>query len=205
MTWQSARRERGFTLLEMLVALVVLGFVVAGLSQGLRFGLRATVRQERQSAERGDLDAVDRALRRLINQMEPGTSREPNLVLGEAAAVAFTTDLGDAARALATSQAEIRLSVENGRLVMAWRPFVHALRLAPAPPPQRTVLLDGLDRIEFSYWGQAGEGQAAWSSVWQQKALPALIRIRLVFQPGSTRRWPDIVAGPARPLPPGDS
>lgn len=204
-TPKPTRRDRGFTLLEMLVALVVLGFVVAGLSQGLRFGLRATDRQERQSAERGDLDAIDRLLRRLIVQMEPGTSREPNPVIGDSNAVAFTTDLGDAARALATSQAEVRLAIESGRLVMAWRPFVHAQRLTPAPPPQRTVLLEGLDRIELAYWGREGDEPAAWRSAWQQKALPTLIRIRLIFQPGANRRWPDIVAAPARPLPPPDS
>ena len=39
------KQDSGFTLMETLVALVVLGFIVAGLAQGLRFGLVAWDRQ----------------------------------------------------------------------------------------------------------------------------------------------------------------
>ena len=195
------RRQAGFTLLEILVALVVLGLVVAGLSQGLRFGLRATARQERLAAERGDLDAVDRLLRRLVAQMDPGTSRTPGIAIGEAGAVTFTTDLGAAASALATTQAEVRLGVEGSALVLRWRPAPHAVRLVPPEPPRREVLLDGLQRLDLAYWGQAGDGPPAWQGAWQQPALPLLIRIRLVFAAGSGQHWPDIVAGPARPRP----
>ena len=200
------KRDAGFTLLEILVALVVLGFVVAGLSQGLRFGLRATERMERLSVERGDLDAVDRLLRRLVTQMDPGTARTPSAIAGDQASLAFPTDLGAAASALATTHADVLLQAQAGRLVLRWRPTPHVVPLVPPPPPQDTVLLDGIDRIELSYWGAAGEAPPAWRSEWNQKTLPLLVRIRLVFPPASppasTRHWPDIVAAPARPRPP---
>lgn len=196
------RRQAGFTLLEILVALVVLGFVVAGLSQGLRFGLRATERSERLSMERGDLDAVDRLLRRLVAQMDPGTRRTPAAVEGDAASFAFATDLGAAAGALATTQADVRIAAQGGRLVLRWTPARHVTPLAPPAPPQDTVLLDGLDRVELSYWGtDGGDARPSWRTEWRQRALPLLVRIRLVFPAGSARRWPDIVAGPARPAP----
>ena len=196
-------RDAGFTLIEVLAALVVLGFVVAGIGQGLRFGLDATARQERQAAARGDLEAVDRVLRRIVGHMEPGTEREPNPVLGEPAALAFTTDLGAAASALATTRAEVRLAVEAGTLVLRWRPSRHAVPFGPPPPPDQAVLLEGLDRIELSYWGPQGDAPPAWHAEWRQRAVPALVRIRLSFPAGSPRRWPDIVIAPATPSPAG--
>ena len=42
--------RRGFTLLEMLAVLAVLGLLLAGLSQGIRFGLRAWDMQAREVA-----------------------------------------------------------------------------------------------------------------------------------------------------------
>ncbi len=195
------KRDAGFTLLEILVALVVLGFVVAGLAQGLRFGLRATDRQERLSVERGDLDAVDRLLRRLVTQMQPGTNRAPAATAGESFRLSFTTDLGAAASMLATTEAEAQLRVEDGRLVLSWRPFLHVRRLAPPPPPRTVTLLDGLDHIELAYWGKTGDAPPEWSRTWHASTLPLLVRIRLVFPTGTGRHWPDIVAGPARPSP----
>ena len=195
------KRHAGFTLLEILVALVVLGFVIAGLSQGLRFGLRATERQERMSAEQGDLQAVDRLLRRLITQMDPGTARTPASAVGTSESLSFSTDLGAAADALATTTATVRLAAEEGKLVLRWRTDRHVIRFTPPPAPERTVVFDGLDRLELAYWGATDGQAAAWHQAWRQKTLPLLVRIRLVFPAQSGRRWPDIVAAPATPLP----
>ncbi len=195
------RREGGFTLLEVLVALVVLGFVVAGLTQGLRFGLQATARQERFTAERGDIDAVDRLLRRLLTQMDPGTSRTPTAVAGGRSSVAFVTDLGAAAAQLGGTDAQVRLGVEGGRLVLSWRPAPHVVRLGPPPPMRTATLLDGLERVEFAYWGAVGKEAPGWKRDWQGTALPSLVRVRLLFPEKGGRQWPDIVAGPARPRP----
>ena len=59
-------RDAGFTLLELLVALVVLGFILAGLAQGVHYGLRAIDSQAQLVGSRGELNAVDRALYRLV-------------------------------------------------------------------------------------------------------------------------------------------
>jgi general secretion pathway protein J len=60
------RRQSGFTLLEMLVALVVLGFLMVGLTQGLRAGLTMWGAQTRRVGETADLDAGARVLRRIL-------------------------------------------------------------------------------------------------------------------------------------------
>lgn len=190
------RQPGGFTLLEVLVALVVLGFMMAGLAQGVRFGTRAWDTQARVIAERGELDAVDRALRRLIERMAPGRDREPAGVRGEADRLAFTSELPLAASAIARA-ADVAILVGGGRLVLRWTPHLHARRLGPDPVPTEEVLLHGVARVEFAYWAPAG----AWTSVWSERAPPALVRVRVVFPEGDRRRWPDIVAAPLRERP----
>ena len=192
--------DAGFTLLEVLVALVVLGFLMAGLTQGTRFGLRALDRQAARAATAGDLDAVDRVVRRLIEAMDPGNARESPVVEGSRGALRMVTDLGAAAAALGEGAAEVRLSVEAGRLVMLWAPARHVTPLGPPPAPRRAVLLEGVAALDLAYWGTAEEGGApGWQPAWAQPSLPLLVRVRLVFpDTNPARRWPDIVAAPRR-------
>src|SRR5438034_9834053 len=62
-------RQSGFTLLEMLVVLGVLGFLMVGLTQGVRAGLTIWGAQTRRVAETADLDAGARVLRRLLSRI----------------------------------------------------------------------------------------------------------------------------------------
>ena len=189
------RRDSGFTLLEVLVALTVLGFLTLGLTQGVRFGLLAWDRQTRILATRSELDAVDRLLRRLVEQMNPGTRRDPPVVNGAARSIEFRTDLGPAAGPLGVRDADIRLVAQDGLLLLRWRPHLRAIRLAP-PPLTDTELLRGVEAIEIAYWDEA-----EWRAEWTRRSLPPLIRLRLRFAEGDRRRWPDILAAPLREAP----
>ena len=51
----SLGQQSGFTLLELLVALVVLGFLMVGLTQGVRTGLAMWGAQTRRLGETGEL------------------------------------------------------------------------------------------------------------------------------------------------------
>lgn len=190
------RDEAGFTLLEVLVALTVLGFLMLGLTQGIRFGLLAWDRQTRITEARLELDALDRLLRRVMEQMDPGTQRDPPAIEGGANRLAFRTDLGPAAGALGIRDADVRLAVAGGQLVLGWRPHLRAIRFGPPPPMDETVLLRGVAALDIAYWGQAG-----WQAGWSERRLPALVRLRLRFAEGDRRRWPDIVAAPLREAP----
>ncbi len=192
-------REAGFTLLEIIVALVVLGVLFASLSQGVRFGFASWGRQD-QALRRGEaLSATDRTLRRLIEQMDPGSEREGATLAGRAHAMAFIAPLPGGAGA-SPAPADMRLGVNDGHLVLSWLPHRHAVRLVPAPPPQTTVLLDGISGIDLGYWS---DGSQRWSSSWTNNTLPDLVRIRIVFGEHDPRHWPDIVEAPVRAQVPG--
>ena len=188
-------REAGFTLLEVLVALAVFGFLLAGLAQGTQFGLRAWATQSRGIEAHADLDAADRTLRLLVGSMAPGSANEPPNIVGDAHRLAFSTAL-PAAAALQSREADAVLLAEARppRLVLRWTPRLHAVRLGPPPPPQDAELLPGVQRIDLSYWRPDGAG--GWLPAWSGHEPPALVRIHLVF--ADARHWPDIVVAPMR-------
>jgi general secretion pathway protein J len=189
------RMPPGFTLLEVLVALVVLGLILAGLAQGTQFGLRVTRRQTQVIADAGDMDAAERLLRRLIEQMNPGTTTHAPFLAGGPGSLGFTANLAAAAPALGVAEADVSLGVTaDHRLVLRWTPHLHATPLGPPPPVQEATLLPGVLRAEFAYWSSSG----TWLATWPEQTLPELVRITLVFQPELGRHWPAIIAEPMR-------
>ena len=189
-------RQAGFTLLEILVALVVLGFLIAGLSQGVRFGLQSWEAQTRRIAVAGDMDAIDRALRRLIEDMQPGDQLQPNRLQGTAHTIVFQSRLPLAATAGAGRDADVALGVDDRhRLVLRSTPHPHAARLAVALPATQTVLLEHIDHVDFGYWRGTGKAPG-WTASWGDPQLPGLVRVRIAFIKGDRRHWTDLLAAP---------
>jgi general secretion pathway protein J len=186
-------RRNGFTLLELLVALAVFGLLLEGLTQGLQYGLRAWHSQVRIIDRSEQLDAVDRALRQMIAVMDPGDSLDPPPFSGSRDRLEFVTVLPAAAAGLTVRRIEAALLVDkSSRLVLRWRPWMHAVHLRPVPPPVETELLRGVQGLELAFLSSGGR----WVGTWRNQDLPALIRIRILFPPGDPRHWPDIVTAP---------
>lgn len=188
MTHGPRGRHAGFTLLEVLVALAVLGIVMASLAGGTQLGLAAAGSQARAVAERQDLEPVDRLLRRVVAGIAlPNDPRQAGLVGSRTGFACLTKSPapGAASRVDAVVTAD-----GDHRLVLRWSAHLHAARLLPRPPPAEEVLLQGLDRLEVSYLSPDRSG---WLGSWNRTDLPALVRIQLVFAPGDRRSWPPIV------------
>lgn len=187
-------RPGGFTLLEVVVALALLGLLLVMLGQAVLVGSRATAVHRRIVQAQLDITPVERALRHMIERMDPGVYPQPPVVRGSANAVSFTTELPDASTG-GTMVADVRLEAEGGRLLLWWTPHGRGLPFAALPAPQRTVLLDQVARLDLDY-APKGAG-AAWQGDWSAPALPGLVRVRLVPGPGG-RSWPPIVVRPLR-------
>src|SRR5438045_3234309 len=140
----------------MVVVVTVLGFLVIGLTQGVRTGLTLWEAQSRRVGETAELDASARILRALLNGIAPppafgagGTGGEE--LKGAAASLAF---VGDLPTGLGTTQrADITLELSRGRVVLRWTPHRHELSAAAAPPPTETELVSNVERLDLAYWG----------------------------------------------------
>ena len=197
-------RQGGFTLLEMIVVVTVLGFLMIGLTHGVRTGLAIWEAQSRRVGETAELDAAARLLRSLLSGIAPSGLAASGLAPGGAGGVQLKgaaqnlAFVGDLPTGLGTTQrADITLELSRGRLVLSWTPHRHELTTATAPQPSQTELIGNVERLDLAYWGTPRGGQeAGWQSEWDGPAIPELIRVRLVLGENDRRRFPDLIAAP---------
>jgi general secretion pathway protein J len=199
---RSPHRQRGFTLLELLVALAVFGFLVVGLTQGVRAGLQMWGAQRHRLRDTAELDAAARALRNLLTgipQVMPAGFAEGATGRGGVRGTAHRfTFVGDLPTGLGTvRRADIRLELDRHRLVLLWAPHRHESLAGPPPRPTETELVGAVERLQFAYWGPPVPGQPSeWVAAWRGPGNPPLIRVRLFFKKGDPRHWPDLIAAP---------
>jgi general secretion pathway protein J len=193
------QRPTGFTLLEMLVALIVLGFLVVGLSQGVRTGLQLWATQTRRTSGTAELDSTARVLRTLLSGIPvvPATAGTPPRAIAFKGTAERVDFVGDLPTGLGTAnRADITLALQGERLILVWTPHCHELA-GTMPAPSETELLHSVARFELAYWGFASpDSPPGWLAQWDGAALPQLIRVRLSFRPGDRRHWPDLIVAP---------
>ena len=185
-------QSRGFTLVELLAALVVFGFVVAGLAAGLRMGLLAWRGQSETIARDADLDTTSRVITRLLAAIVPAGPADPPTVAGTAHAVAFTTTLPVRIGAVPTNRADARLLLKKGELQLTLTPHYHAEPLGPPPSASTLPLTDGVSGLTIGYWQHSS---GTWRATWNTTIAPDLIRVTVDFL-DPRRHWPPIVVAP---------
>lgn len=195
--------DAGFTLLEVLAALVVSGILLAMLTQGLQVGLRGWSVAQGIDAGTTTLEATDLALRGLLDRAslaDPLTY--DRAFTGTPTGMAFTTTMPQQFGTPVPLEADVSVVSDGHHLVLHWRPH-HARWIEAPPPPATELLVDGVIGLQLAYFLPARDGRGgSWLTAWSSPNLPRLVRIHCVFAPGDRRRWPDIVAATRRERPP---
>ena len=195
--------EAGFSLVEVLVALVLLGLLSMALFFSVRFGMTAWQRGGERSDQIHTSMLVQDLLRRLIGQAYPlvradGTGTGRVDFAGTATSLDF---LAPVPVALASGgRARVKLSIErrgdHSDLVLTSRPELVADD-APAELSRKTLLAT-VEAGEFAYFGVTQSQSAAqWRERWSgELSLPALVRVRVHFARSDPRLWPDLTIAP---------
>lgn len=194
--------ERGFTLIELLVAMTLLGLVMVALAGGLRFGVRAWERGDRQSARVLDVHAAQTAIRRQLGQALPlavpsaGASGVTLAFVGQRDHVRFVApvpaEVGGGLHGFA-----LRLDGDptGARLVLEHNP-VPAGPGAPWAGAERDVveLLPGTASLTLAYFGSRSDGEPpGWHATWTDApVLPRLVRVAVTFGTANSM-WPELV------------
>ena len=174
-------RDAGFTLIEILVAVVVLGFVMAGLTQATRFGINAWDVQARVADNAAEMGRLDRVLRLVVEQASPPMAADDKPFAGQEHRLIMLTRLPDQPPTQPIRRAQVAIGVDDQhRLLLRWVQHPNAVALKPAPPPQQIVLAEGVDHFDLSYRQSVADG-GKWKSIWDDNSLPALVTMHIVL------------------------
>jgi general secretion pathway protein J len=171
------RSQSGFTLLELLIAITILGLILVALTNGVRFAGQAWETQTKRIARQGDLDAVQNVVRQLVTPAKR--------LSGTPLSLKF---VGALPAALARGGLyDIELRTLNGRLVLVWQP--HFKGTAATMQQSVTELAEDVTGLELAYYLPG----AGWLAANGNKT-PALVRIVMQVEDG--RRLPPLLVAP---------
>ncbi|HRX69566.1 MAG: prepilin-type N-terminal cleavage/methylation domain-containing protein [Candidatus Competibacteraceae bacterium] len=194
-----ATRQTGFTLLELVVAITLMGLVLVVLYSGLRLGLNGWESGERRAEATNRLRLTQEFLRRQLMQsitVRQITEERKSVVVftGQPDKIEFVapmlTQLGQG------GLYRVRVEASDHRLWIRWRPYLSDNSGADrgSDVDKETVLLEGVTGIEWAYFGTERNYDPEpprWRSEWtSSEQRPQLVRLNLSLTGES---WPDLV------------
>ena len=186
--------QRGFTLVELLIAVALLALLTAMLFGGLRVATRHLGHATGQLDRSAQIALVENFLRAQLANAQPfaagGTSPPVMDFVGESDHLAFVSVAPPSVAFGGLQVLSLDIAKGNaatgGRMLLSWRPYREASGDAPAGASR--PLLDHVAEAAFAYFGSTAPAEPpAWHETWQEMAdLPALVRLSVVFSDGET-------------------
>jgi general secretion pathway protein J len=195
-------RQTGFTLLELLIAMTLMGLVLVMLYGGLRLGMRSWDIGELRAEKVNETRLVQEFIRRQLKQsmtvfrQDEIEGRVVEFVGSEKTltmVAPMLTYLG--LGGLYVIQFDVVETDETGYLRMRWHPYrpeITALDLTDEED-ESTTLLAGVSDLQWSYFGyEQPDRDPEWYAQWENtRQRPLLVRLRVALQ---EETWPELVA-----------
>ncbi len=191
------RREGGYTLIEMLASLIIVGLAAAMMVSGIVTGRRVWEHADAVTSMGETVSGTQMLLRAKLERAYPATRYDKIPTYADFYGAENTVTFLAPPRDIHAPQALMRYTLAlaaNGDLVLADVSDVAANPQALEP----LVLLHNVQQLDIGYYGVVPPDKApAWHDTWQGRAvLPLLMRIHVQFPPDDPRGWPDLLIKP---------
>ena len=191
--------EAGFTLLELMVAMTLLGLLSLVLFGGLRLGTQIWRRTDDVTADVRTIRAAQLLLRDELSRAYPsfvssGTEQSHADFDGDANGVRFIAIDKSSGT---TARIGFKALGETGKS-LAYESEPELSGAAKTGDGAAKIVLSSLRSLAFSYYGPLKPGdKAVWQSDWHSRSsLPQLIRIRAAFEAKGAPPWPELIVAP---------
>jgi len=188
------RNQSGYSLIELLVVLALMGLIAVAMSGGIRFGAKVWERTGVQVEGLEQTQGAQALLRNLLSTVSPRlfdpSNANEDAFVGNGQRMSFTAPMPPSLGQGGSARFNLTASRQDGatQLVIEWRPRHGARR------ESKQLLLRGAGTVAFAYATVDAAGAIAWTDTWAADAgTPALIRIRADFAQSGAIRWPDLI------------
>ena len=190
-------KQAGTTLLELLIALVVMTAVALTLFEGLDAGSRYTARSFTETSHGDDVTRTQELLRTLIGRMQPPGPRGGIEVIGTETSLTFAAPIDRTGIRDPLYRVRLERAGNGEELVLSYA-HRHLARPGGATPAETTEvqLIDGIAKLSISYWTTDTDRNVVRRDSWTHRnELPERISIDVAFADAS-RSWPTLVVRP---------
>jgi general secretion pathway protein J len=198
-------RQAGFTLLEVMIAAVLLAVMMSLLLGGMRIGADSWEQGERLAERSARMLVADNFFRSHLSDVKPlyemptdpgQAGMPPKLAFaGGPALLEYAGTLPPQVRG-GLYKFRLHLAEEAGRndLKLSLRPLSVGEQ-AEAEPIEDLLVLENVAGLRFAYYKKTQvEGESQWQQEWREEFLPSLIRIDITLR--GEPPWPSIFIAP---------
>ncbi len=195
----SPRSGRGFTLMEMMIAMALIGMALTIAFAALRFASRSWERTDELGGELDQLRIACNVVRRQLSQIQPIKPDEAKrnlLFQGGGLWLEFVapSPVQDG-RLAAFYRYRLRfVSEAQGKaLLLEYRPYLPGDDPGWQEEVDSSLLLTGLQAGRFSYFKTTPQQESGWQALWDvPERLPGMVRMELQL-PEQSAPWPALV------------